>query len=178
MATSNRLDCERNNLSATGIFSALHPDSVCFKLFHISALVAIITSVIISICTVVYLRLSTKENFYRWKIGKLSIFSQIITPNFCFQKLIALKGAQQNKSDQTNITQLFNSFKFCVGFIVPAGQRMVLYLAVTDLLFSVPHPVDHFYSLLHIKTAYEEFCIISGLILQVGEIQLIDVSQL
>ena len=45
---------------------------------------------------------------------------------------------------------------------------MVLYLAVTALLFCVPHPLDHVYSLFQIETAYEEFCVVAAFILQVN----------
>ena len=51
-----------------------------------------------------------------------------------------------------------------------AGERLVLYLAVADLLFSIFHAVDHLYSVLEIKHGFEEFCVFAGFLLEVLEI--------
>ena len=48
-----------------------------------------------------------------------------------------------------------------------SGERLVLYLAVADLLFSIIHSVDHLYSVLQIKRGFEEFCIFAGFLLEV-----------
>ena len=45
----------------------------------------------------------------------------------------------------------------------------MLYLAVSDLLFSIFHAVDHLYSVLEIKHGFEEFCIFAGFLLEVFE---------
>ena len=60
--------------------------------------------------------------------------------------------------------QIWNQFFF--NFYL--GQRLVLYLAAADLMFSIPHPLDHIYSLFQIEAAYEVFCTIAAFILQVN----------
>ena len=48
------------------------------------------------------------------------------------------------------------------------GERLVVYLAVFDLLISVTHAVDHLYWVARLNIAFESFCVVAGLLLQVS----------
>ena len=48
-----------------------------------------------------------------------------------------------------------------------SGQRMVFYLAIVDLIFSLPHPVDHIYAIFQIKSSFEELCVFFAVTMQV-----------
>ena len=48
------------------------------------------------------------------------------------------------------------------------GQRLVFYLAVADLLFSIVHFVDHLYAVLQITFGFEEFCVTAAFFLNVS----------
>ena len=43
----------------------------------------------------------------------------------------------------------------------------MVYLAIFDLLISVTHAVDHLYWVARLKIAFESFCVLAGLLLQV-----------
>ena len=43
----------------------------------------------------------------------------------------------------------------------------MVYLAVFDLLISVTHAVDHLYWVARLNIAFESFCVVAGLLLQV-----------
>ena len=48
----------------------IDPKSLSFKVIHISAIIALAISIIVSIYTLTYLKRSTTGSFYKWKIGK------------------------------------------------------------------------------------------------------------
>ena len=48
----------------------IDPKSLSFKVIHISAIIALVISIIVSIYTLTYLKRSTTGSFYKWKIGK------------------------------------------------------------------------------------------------------------
>ncbi len=49
---------------------SIHPDSLPFKLVHSSAIIALFISSVASVYTLIYLKRSTKEPFFKWKIGE------------------------------------------------------------------------------------------------------------
>ena len=49
---------------------SVDPDSITFKVIHISAICTLGISIVVSIYTLVYLKWSTNGSFYKWKIGK------------------------------------------------------------------------------------------------------------
>ena len=48
------------------------------------------------------------------------------------------------------------------------GQRLVFYLAVADLLFSIIHFIDHLYAVLEISFEFENFCVTAAFFLNVS----------
>ncbi len=76
-ATSQSLDFGEitTHSSKDKVLSSLLPTSLRFKIIHISAIVALFVSILASIYTVAYLRRSTNEPFYKWKIGKSHLWS-------------------------------------------------------------------------------------------------------
>ena len=48
----------------------INPKRLHFKVIHVSAIVALVISIIVSIYTITYLKRNTTGSFYRWKIGK------------------------------------------------------------------------------------------------------------
>lgn len=62
---------------------SVDPDSITFKVIHISAICALGISIVVSIYTLVYLKRSTNGSFYKWKIGKyLNIYLKYLHVNF------------------------------------------------------------------------------------------------
>ena len=53
-------------------------------------------------------------------------------------------------------------------FSIFSAQRMIIYLAVVDLLFSIPHPFDHIYAIFQIQDGFEGFCVFFAFTLQVS----------
>ena len=62
----------KNDSKIIGIdgLNIINPTSLPFKVIHVSAIVALAISIIVSIYTLTYLKRSTTESFYKWKIGK------------------------------------------------------------------------------------------------------------
>ena len=107
-----------------------------------------------------YLYLS--EEFFTCE---LPAFNADLFQNYVFDAL--LKCLKDTLKLQPIFSQtVWFEISFCFKFYL--GQRLVLYLAAADLMFSIPHPLDHIYSLFQIEVAYEVFCTIAAFILQVN----------
>ena len=48
------------------------------------------------------------------------------------------------------------------------GQRLVFYLALSDVMMNIVHFVDHLFWVLRIRTGFEQFCVFAAFLLNVG----------